>query len=300
MFLEQLINGLTLGCMYALIALGYTLVFGVIRVIFFAQGELSMISAFIGIGTLSLFGGSGNVGGLSYAMILVVFLFSALGTTVVGVIGERIALRPIREAPRTTQLITSLGLSIVLQNIVFLAISSGNIAFPPFVPSKSFNFGPMTINSIQVFIILLSIVLMISLDSFVRKTRLGLAMRASAESHKLSKLTGININRTITITFIVGSCLASVAGIMMGLYDGVAKYDMGFMPGIKAFTAAILGGIGNVRGGMLGGILIGLIESLGAGYVSADYKDLFSFLILIGILVARPSGLLGEQISKTD
>ena len=299
MFFEQLLNGLTLGCMYALIALGYTLIFGVIQVIFFAQGELSMVSAFISIGVFSFFSHFTSVES-PWILLPSLFMASILGTSLIGVAAERIAIRPIRNSHRTKQLLTSLGMSIILQNIVFLTISSGNVAFPPLISPKVLSIGSFTFSSIQLFIILSSFLFMLLLDIFVRNTRLGLAMRATAESHKLARLMGININKTIMLTFIIGSSLASISGVMMGLYDGVAKYDMGFAPGIKAFTAAILGGIGNVIGGMLGGILIGLVESFGAGYISAEYKDFFAFIILIIILVLKPSGILGERISKID
>ena len=258
--------------MYALIALGYTLIFGIIQVIFFAQGELSMVSAFIVIGISSLCSHSRI---LESPLIFLPIMFAAtfIGTSIVGVAAERIAIRPLRNSTRTKQLLTSLGISIILQNIIFLTVSSGNIAFPPLIPLKIFTIGSFSFSSIQMFIIISSLLFMVLLDVFIKNTRLGLAMRATAESHKLARLMGINIDRTIMMTFIIGSLLASVSGVMMGLYDGVAKYDMGFTPGIKAFTAAILGGIGNVRGGMIGGLLIGLVESLGAGYISAEYKD---------------------------
>lgn len=297
--LEQLMIGLTLGCLYALIALGYTLIFGIIQVIFFAQGELVMVSAFIAIGAVSLLSSVGSLAANSWVVVLVVLLACVAGTIAVGVTAERIALRPIRKASRTKQLITSLGVSIVLQNLFFLFISSGNESFPALISVRTFVWYDVTVNNIQLFIIGTSVLLMILIDVFVQRTRLGLAMRATAESHRLSQLMGINVNRTITLTFVVGSALAAFAGIMMGLYDGVAKYDMGFVPGIKAFTAAILGGIGNVRGGMLGGLLIGLVETFAAGYISAEYKDFFAFAILIAVLVVKPSGLLGERVATS-
>jgi len=293
---QQLVNGLTLGCMYALIALGYTLIFGIIRVIFFAQGELSMVGAFVALGCFSSLLGWEGVPQTPFLLIPIALIAGIIVAAVLGVLAERLALRPIRTAHRTKQLITSLGVSIVLQNIVFLTVTSESKPFPAVFPLASFEIGSVTITNLQVFIVLLAVALMIGLEAFIRHSRLGLAMRAAAESQHNAALVGIDVNQTISLTFVIGSSLAAAAGLMMAMYDGIVKYDMGFLPGIKGFTAAILGGIGNVRGGMVGGIVLGMVEALGAGLISSENRHLFAFVTLVAILTFRPSGILGEGV----
>lgn len=291
---QQLVNGITLGCMYALIALGYTLIFGVIKVIFFAQGELSMVGAFVALGCIILLTKQEIIPQTPLLVIPAALSVAIIITAVVGILAERLALRPIRKAHRTKQLIASLGVSIVLQNIVFLKVASESRPFPQIFPIREFSVGGVTVTSLQICIVLLVITLTLVLELFMRRSRLGLAMRATAENQINAALVGIDVNRTISMTFVIGSALAATAGLMMATYDGVVKYDMGFLPGIKGFTAAILGGIGNVRGGIVGGLLLGLVEAFGAGFVSSESRHLFAFVTLVAVLTFRPSGILGE------
>lgn len=296
-FFQQLVNGLSLGCIYALIALGYTLIFGVIQIIFFAQGDLAMIGAFLALGTLKLL--ESFLGTEPSPILAIPFVFGVpmLGTAIVGLLAERVAIRPIRKAPRIKGLITSLGVSIVLQNAIMVTISSNNLSFSPLF-AASYNVGGVSVKALQLFLFALTVVLMWSLHLFVTKNRIGLAIRAISESHSMAELMGIPVNRIIQYTFVLGAFLATFAGVIMGMYYGIVKYDMGLIPGIKGFTAAVLGGVGNFKGAMLGGLLLGVIEAFGAGYISSNYKDVFAFIILVAILVLKPSGLLGERLSQ--
>lgn len=292
MLTQQLLNGIAIGCMYALIALGYTLIFGVMRLIFFAQGELCMVGAFTALGILHFLGWR-EPGG--YSVLIVALVAGVMGAVVTGVVAERLAIRPIRRAARTKQLIASVGVSMILQNVVMLKVSTENIAFPQLLPDAAWTLGTVIISPVQVFIIACSLVLMLILQWLMRHTQTGLHIRAVAESVQTAELDGINVNRTMMLTFVIGSVLAGFAGIMMGAYDGIAKYNMGFLPGIKGFTAAILGGFGQPTGSMVGGLTLGLAETLAAGYVSSAYKDLLAFAVLVLVLVVRPSGLLGKR-----
>ena len=297
--LQQLINGLVLGAIYALIALGYTMVYGILELINFAHGEITMFGAMVSIALLNLL-----FPGLPLPLTLLlaaggaILVCVALGLTV-----ERVAYRPLRRAPRLAALITAIGVSIVLQNVAMLIWGKQYVNFPPVLEISTHNIGGAHITDVQIVIVMLAIALMALLLLLVYRTRLGAAMRATAQSPDLASLMGINPNTIIAITFALGAALAAVAGIMVGAYYGLAHYYMGFMLGLKAFTAAVLGGIGNVAGAMLGGLLLGVIESLGAGYIGtltggffgSHYKDIFAFLVLILVLVLRPSGLLGER-----
>lgn len=298
-FLQQLINGLVLGSIYALIALGYTMVYGILELINFAHGEITMFGAMVSIALLNLlFPGLPLAVTLLLAVSGAILVCVALGLTV-----ERVAYRPLRRAPRLAALITAIGVSIVLQNVAMLIWGKQYVNFPPVLEVTTHDFAGAHITDLQITIVLLAIVLMGLLLLLVYRTRLGAAMRATAQSPDLASLMGINPNTIIAITFALGAALAAVAGIMVGAYYGLAHYYMGFMLGLKAFTAAVLGGIGNVAGAMLGGLLLGVIESLGAGYIGtltggflgSHYKDIFAFLVLILVLVLRPSGLLGER-----
>jgi branched-chain amino acid transport system permease protein len=289
---QQLLNGLTLGSVYALIALGYTLIFGVMRTIFFAQGDLCMVGA---LGALAMLRWVHPHG----ILILPVAIAGALIASVLaGLAAERFAMRPLRSAPRTKQLIASLGVSMILQNMVLLWVSSGNLIFPAVVPAVSWTVGAVTVTSESLMIVVGALVLMIGLELFVNRTRLGLHLQAVAESQETAELDGIRIDRTMALTFLVGSVFAAVAGVMLGSYYGVAKYDMGFVPGIKGFTAAILGGFGQPRGAVIGGIILGLSESFVAGFISSTYKDLLAFAILVLVLIVRPRGLLGQEVRQ--
>ena len=294
-FLQQLVNGLTIGSVYALIALGYTMVYGIIELINFAHGEIYMIGAYLGIVFLTLLTLTGLAGtSLGLAMVLV-FVGAIVYCAAYGFTLEKVAYKPLRRSPRLAPLISALGMSIFLQSFVFLAQGARPKVFPHLFSGTGFDFAGARLTYIQIFIFLVSVVLMIGLNYFVRQTRTGKAMRATAQDSRMAALVGINVDRVISTTFVIGSILAAVAGVMVAMYYGYVDYVIGFQAGLKAFTAAVLGGIGNIPGAMLGGMLLGLIEALGAGYISSEYKDVFAFTILVLVLIFRPSGLLGEQ-----
>jgi branched-chain amino acid transport system permease protein len=300
---QQLINGLVLGSIYALVALGYTMVYGILELINFAHGEVTMFGAMICLAVIGAFMANGaDVNGL---VIVSLGLLAAIAVCVaLGYLIERVAYRPLRRAPRLAALITAIGMSIVLQNLAMLIWGKQYVSFPPLLPLVSFEIGGAVITNLQIFIVILSCLLMAGLLLLIKRTRLGRAMRATAQAQDIAGLMGININTIISLTFMIGAALAAIAGVMVSAYYGLAHYHMGFMLGLKAFTAAVLGGIGNVAGAMLGGLLLGLIESLGAGYIGAltggflgsHYQDVFAFFVLILVLVIRPSGLLGERV----
>jgi len=308
-FIQQLVNGVTLGGMYALIALGYTLVYGILLMINFAHAEMFMVGAYVGLFSLKFLSdpnwGAANIGlgaaqeffttsaiGL-IIMFLIVFVFAGAMTGLLGMLIERVAYRPLRNAPRLAPLISAIGVSIFLQNAVLLWVDSKAIPFPDIFPVVNFGYG---INSLKIFIVVTSIILLVGLDTLVSKTKMGKAMRATSQDRGAAALMGININSIIASTFFIGPALGAVAGIFHGMYYGAVIFNMGFFPGIKAFTAAVLGGIGNLRGAMLGGFMLGMIESLAAGFLSTGYKDVVAFAILIVVLIFRPGGLLGESI----
>ena len=291
---QQLINGLTLGSIYALIALGYTLVYGVLMMINFAHSEIFMAGAFFALGALSLPGMETMPPLLQLAIALAA---SMGGCALLACFIEKTAYKPLRHAPRLSPLISAIGVSIFLQNFTFIFVSSQSISFPEIFSIKTFRIGGAEINSLQIFILGVSLAIMAALKLFIEKTRLGKALRATAGDRDAAELLGINTNAIITLTFLIGGALGGAAGILNGLYYGSVKYNMGFLPGIKAFTAAVLGGIGNVTGAVLGGLLIGVLESLGAGFIpgGSEWKDIFAFAILILVLLFRPQGLLGEK-----
>lgn len=294
MFLQQLINGLTLGSVYALIALGYTMVYGILELINFAHGEIYMLGAYLGIIFLGFFT---VIGLTSYSLplaLILTFLLSIIFCSSYGFTIEKIAYKPLRNAPRLSPLISAIGVSIFLQNYVMLTQGATDKVFPNLFGIAGFQFLSVRMTYLQLFIILTSIVLMISLRLFVRKTRMGKAMRAVAQDKVMASLMGINIDTVISTTFIIGSGLAAVAGLMVAMYYGLVNYFIGYVAGIKAFTAAVLGGIGSIRGAMFGGILLGLVESLGASYISSEYKDAYAFILLIIILLVKPGGLFGK------
>ncbi len=294
-FIQQTINGLTLGAIYALIALGYTMVYGILELINFAHGEVVMVGAYSGILILGGLTFSGMAGSHPLLSLLVTFAGAMIICSLLGVLIERIAYRPLRKAHRLAPLISALGVSIILQNAVMLSLGSGNKVFPQIFPSGGVQMGGVNMSYLQIFIILTSILVMGGLTLFIRKSKLGMAMRATAQDHEAASLMGINPNFIISITFLIGSALAAVAGVMVAMYYSVAHYSMGYTIGLKAFTAAVLGGIGNIPGAMLGGFLLGGAESYASGFISSVYKDVIAFAILILVLVFRPSGLLGEQ-----
>jgi len=295
MLFQQVVNGLALGAVYALIALGYTMVYGILELINFAHGEIYMIGAYLGILLLAFLTAVGFTQHHLILSLILVFLGSGFYCAAYGLTLERVAYRPLRHANRLSPLISAIGMSIFLQNYVMLAQGSADKVFPHILNSEPINAWGVPVSPLQIFIILTSVLLMIGLQFFVRRSRLGKAMRATAQDKRMAGLVGIDINRVIAITFIIGSILASAAGVMVAMYYGLVNFFIGYVAGIKAFTAAVLGGIGNIPGAMVGGFILGLVESLGASYISSEYKDVFSFLILIGVLILRPGGLLGEK-----
>ncbi len=300
-FIQQLINGLTLGSVYAVVALGYTMVYGIIQLINFAHGELVMIGAMVAFTLIGVLAPTGM------HPLVIVLLATGCAIPVCMLIGyamERLAYRPLRRAPRLAPLITAIGVSIILQHLALLVWSRNNLAFPQIIRTESYHIGGATITNVQIAIMAMSLVMMAGLALLVYRTRLGTAMRATAQNAQVAGLMGIDINRMIAATFVIGAALAAVAGVMVGSYYGIAHYQMGALLGLKAFSAAVLGGIGNLPGAMLGGLLLGVVEALGAGYIGdltgdvfgSNYQDVFAFLVLIAVLVFRPSGLLGERV----
>ncbi|MBF6631025.1 MAG: branched-chain amino acid ABC transporter permease [Comamonas sp.] len=301
-FLQQIINGLTAGSVYALVALGYTMVYGIIGLINFAHGDVVMVGAMTATSVvLALVGHYGDVSAfvaIGAALLVAIPVCMALGWT-----AERIAYRPLRRAPRLAALITAIGVSIIIQNLAMMFWGRNYQNFPHIIEPTVFQLGDARLSLLQIAIMAGSGLIMVALLLLVHKTRLGMAMRATAQNREVAGLMGVNINTVISAAFLIGSALAAVAGVMITSYYGVAQYTMGFMLGLKAFTAAVLGGIGNMGGAVLGGLLLGLIEALGSGYVSgltngvfgSHYQDVFSFIVLVVVLIFRPSGLLGER-----
>jgi len=295
-FVQQLINGLTLGAIYGLIAIGYTMVYGIIGMINFAHGEIYMIGAFVALITFLVLGMLGV--GFVPLMLLLVLLSAMAFTAVYGWSVERVAYRPLRHSFRLAPLISAIGMSIFLQSYVQLTQGARVKALPPVVSGgftlmETGGFA-VQVSYLQVFIILLTTVLMIAFSLVIAGTPLGRAQRACEQDMTMAALLGIDVDRTISLTFVMGAALAAVAGTMVVLYYGVIDFFIGFLAGIKAFTAAVLGGIGSLPGAMLGGLLIGLIEAFWSGYFSAEYKDVSVFVILVLVLVFRPTGLLGR------
>ncbi len=301
--LQQILNGLVQGSVYALVALGYTMVYGILGLINFAHGEVLMVGAMVALSVMLKLIAVGLAAPLVllFGLLVAVLVCMALGYSI-----ERIAYRPLRNAPRLAPLITAIGVSIVLQNLAMIFWGREYRAFPALLPSGSHTIAGAVINDTQLIIIFVSLLVMAGLMTLVHRTRLGRAMRAVAENPAAAQLMGVDTNRVISVTFMLGSALAAVAGLMVSANYGIVHYYMGFILGLKAFTAAVLGGIGNLRGAMLGGVLLGLIESLGAGYIGgltggflgSNYQDVFAFFVLIAVLVFRPSGLLGERVAE--
>jgi len=299
MFLQQLINGITLGSVYALIALGYSMVYGILELINFAHGEIYMLGAYLGIIFLAFFTAIGLTAYSLPLALLLTLILSILFCSSYGFTIEKIAYKPLRNAPRLSPLISAIGVSIFLQNYVMLTQGATDKVFPNLFGTAGFELQSVRMTYLQLAIILTSVVLMVALRLFVRKTRMGKAMRAVAQDKTMASLVGINIDTVISVTFIIGSGLAAVAGLMVAMYYGLVNYSIGYVAGIKAFTAAVLGGIGSIRGAMFGGILLGLVESLGGSYISGEYKDAYAFIILILVLLVKPGGLFGKaEIEK--
>jgi branched-chain amino acid transport system permease protein len=297
LFVQQLVNGLSLGGIYALIALGYTMVYGIIELINFAHGDVYTLGTFFSLAILTLLGVTGIVSG---PMLIVVVAVAILGAMLLcgltGVIIERLAYRRLRNAPKLAPLITAIGMSFILENLMQYWKGPSPIPFPQVIPNPAFAIGAVTIEAKQIMVILLAIVLMVVLQTFVRYSRLGKAMRATAQDKDAAQLMGIDINTTIALTFLIGSALAGAAGFVSGVYYGSTWFFNGFAAGLKAFTAAVLGGIGNIAGAMLGGFLIGLIEALTTQFIGDQWSNVVVFSVLVLVLIFRPSGLLGESL----
>jgi branched-chain amino acid transport system permease protein len=299
-FLQQLINGLVLGSIYALVALGYTMVYGILGLINFAHGDIVMVGALVALAVAQALAAS-------VLPLPLVLLFATLAALLVcvalGVTIERVAYRPLRRAPRLAPLITAIGISILLQYSAALIWGKQYISTPDLIKPEPLSFGGAQLTDLQLFIFLLACGLMAGLLWFIKASRLGRAMRATEQNAEVAGLMGVDTNRIISFTFFLGSAVGAIAGVMVVLYYGLGHYFMGFMLGLKAFTAAVLGGIGNVAGAMLGGLLLGVIESLAAGYIGdltggllgSNYRDIFAFLVLIVVLVLRPSGIMGQH-----
>ncbi|MGE5471876.1 MAG: branched-chain amino acid ABC transporter permease [Bacteroidota bacterium] len=299
-FLQQIINGLVQGSIYALVALGYTMVYGIMGLINFAHGEVVMIGTLVTISVVALLISLGLPVALAGVLGLGV---SVLACMALGWSLERIAYRPLRNAPRLTPLITAIGMSIILQNLAMMVWGRNYLTFPKLLPAVDFELAGTNFTAVQVIIVVVSALTMGGLLLLVYRTKLGMAMRATAQNPQVASLMGVNINRVISAAFVIGSALGALAGTMVGAYYEIAHYQMGFMLGLKAFTAAVLGGIGNLAGAMLGGVLLGIIEALGAGYIGeltggflgSHYQDIFAFVVLIIVLMFKPSGLFGEK-----
>ncbi|MCR4398593.1 MAG: branched-chain amino acid ABC transporter permease [Firmicutes bacterium] len=298
--LQQLVNGITVGSVYALVALGYTMVYGILRLINFAHGEMFMLGSYFAL-TLIV---STRVGVLQLVPnvllgLLLVFLFSMGLVSTVGVVVERVAYRPLRRSTRLAPIVSALGASLFIQNAVMLTYGTQYQVFPEgLLPTTVWRVFGVEVTLMRVIVLAISLGLMAALYAFVQKTPLGTAIRATALDHDAARLMGIDVDRIILTVFLIGPALGAAGGIMVGLYYRQINFTMGWTYGLKAFTAAIMGGIGNIPGAMVGGLLLGILETLGAGYISTGWKDAFAFVILIAILILRPTGLLGERVAE--
>jgi branched-chain amino acid transport system permease protein len=303
-FLQQVLNGLVLGSLYSLIALGYTMVYGILNLINFAHGDVLMVGALTSLVAINAL--QAAFPGMPGWLLLICGIGVAIPVCVsVSLIIERVAYRPLRNAPRLAPLITAIGVSILLQTAAMMIWGRNYRTFPSLLPNDPIEILGATITVTKITVIVMSALIMAGLMTLVNTTRLGRAMRATAENPRVAGLMGVNPNFVIAVTFAIGASLAAVAGVMLAATYSVTHFYMGFIPGLKAFTAAVLGGIGNIPGAMLGGILLGLIEALGAGYIGdltngvfgSHYQDVFAFIVLCAVLILRPSGLLGERVA---
>jgi branched-chain amino acid transport system permease protein len=297
-FIQTLVNGLTTGCLYALIALGYTMVYGVLKLLNFAHGDLYMVGAFIGYFVIQWFGGPNAISIPVPLLVTIMLVLAAGGVGALGVAIERFAYRPLRDAPRIAPLITALGVSFVLENTVLLFFGGfvRSYSTPSFISlSNGIHIGHVKIDSVEITIIVLSVLMMIGLWQLVNRTTLGKSMRAVASDREAAEMLGIDVNRTIALTFFIGSAMAGVAGVMSGLEFNSITNTIGFLAGLKAFTAAVVGGIGSIPGAMAGGLAIGLAESFSSSYISTRYTDLIVFGILIITMLVLPTGIFGRR-----
>lgn len=285
MIFQQFANGLTIGAIYALIALGYTMVYGILKIVNFAHGDILMIGSFLGLFFMQQM----------KLPIYFAFILAAGVTAIIGVIIERVAYRPLRLADRIIPMISAMGISIFLSNLAQKLWGTEIHPFPTSFGTVSFTINNITFSSIQILILIISLLIMMGLHLFVKKTKIGIAMQATSMSITNASLMGINVDHIVRLTFAIGSALAAVAGILVGIYYNAVYPTMGYMAGMKAFTAAVLGGIGSIPGAMLGGMILGVVENLGGAYISTQYQDIIAFLILIIVLMIRPTGILGKK-----
>ncbi len=303
-FVQQIINGLVLGSMYALVALGYTMVYGIIGLINFAHGEVLMVGALTSWSIIGLMQDAmPNTAG--WVVLLIATAIACVVAAVLNFVIEKVAYRPLRNSPKLAPLITAIGMSLLLQTLAMIIWKPNYKPYPNLLPTTPFGIGGAVITVTQVLILGMTAVSLAVLMWVVNYTRLGRAMRATAENPRVAALMGVKPDMVISATFVIGAILAAIAGVMFAANYGTVQHAMGFLPGLKAFTAAVFGGIGNLAGAVVGGILLGLIESLGAGYIGAltggvlgsQYSDIFAFIVLIFVLTLRPSGLLGERVA---
>ncbi len=296
LFIQQFINGLVKGSLYAMIALGYTMVYGILGIINFSHGEVFMIGAMVAMTVTTLLIGMGMSTILS---LLIAILAAMLVCMFTSYTIERVAYRPLRHAPRLAPLITAIGVSFILQAIAMQVWGLEHFRFPDVLPAQRINlFGNVGVTMREIIIVAVSFVMMGGLFFLVNRTKLGRAMRATSENVNVAGLMGVNPNRVISATFMIGAALAAVAGVLFATnYGGKVHFYMGFIPGMKAFIAAVLGGIGNIPGALVGGLALGMVEAMGAGYISAEYEDVFAFVVLVCVLIFRPSGLLGQRVA---
>ena len=302
--IQQIINGLVLGSMYALVALGYTMVYGIINLINFAHGEVLMVGALTSWTIIGLMK-EGMPGTPGYVILFVALIIACVVAAALNFVIEKVAYRPLRNSPKLAPLITAIGMSILLQTLAMIIWKPNYKPYPTLLPNTPFNIGGAVITPTQVLILGMTAVSLAVLMWVVNSTRLGRAMRATAENPRVAALMGVKPDMVISATFLIGAVLAAIAGVMWAANYGTVQHTMGFLPGLKAFTAAVFGGIGNLAGAVVGGILLGLIESIGAGYIGAltggvlgsHYSDIFAFIVLIIVLTLRPSGLLGERVA---
>lgn len=295
-FFQQLTNGLAVGGIYALIALGYTMVYGVLKLINFAHGDLFTYGAYLGLTLLTSLALTNHLGFILGIIVLIIMVMGLVA--LMGALLERAAYRPLRQSPRLSAVVSALGASIFLQNTLMLIYGARFQVYPDdILPNTTLQVFGLYVPWMRLFIVLGSVVMMVSLYLFIQKTKIGTAIRAAAIDQGAARLMGINVNSVILLVFLIGPALGGAAGLMIGLYYGQINFTMGWIYGMKAFTAAIIGGIGNIPGAMLGGLLLGVVEALGAAYISIAWKDAIAFLVLILILIFRPTGLLGERVA---
>jgi branched-chain amino acid transport system permease protein len=295
---QQIVNGLTIGAFYALIALGYTMVYGIIRLINFPHGDIFSLGAFLTLSVAQFVAWGTGAGVATGAGILAGTLVASGAIGFLGVSIERYAYRPLRGGSRLIPLISAIGVSFLIQNGIMLAWGAEFRVYPE-LPSRVWTVGGARVTLIQVLILVSALVLMVALHLFVQNTRLGKAMRATSVDHDTARLMGINVDRIIAVTFFIGSVLGAASGVMVGLYYRQISFFMGYVYGLKAFTAAVLGGIGNIPGAMLGGLLLGVLEAVGAALFPAEWKDVIAFGVLITVLIFKPRGLLGERVAQS-